>query len=208
MPPALGRFSTTTGWPKISWSGCATIRAARSVPPPAPKPTMILMVRVGQSCAVAGAGPTTDSASAASAMNARALVMAILPAAERGSHLLIRLDNRLPFRAGALEPVGGELVADLLEAIFQGLARLQHLHAFFGDLLVVPLGLALPNLPAAVLGDLRHLQDRLLGRLVERVERRLVDQGDVARDPGARVVEVGERLPHLGIVTGRARRHE
>src|SRR5438067_2092443 len=176
MPPALGRFSTTTGWPKISCSGCATIRAARSVPPPAPKPTTILIVRVGQSCAVAGARPSAGKIAAASAMNARAIVMAFLPAADRGSHLLIGIHHGLPFRAGALEPVGGELLADLLETVFQGLARLQHLHAFFGDLLVVPLGLALPNLPAAVLGDLRHLHDRILGGLVERVERRLVDQ--------------------------------
>src|SRR5258708_69616 len=174
MPPALGRFSTTTGWPKISWSGCATIRAARSVPPPAPKPTMILMVGVGRSGAETGAGPSADSASAASAMNARGMVMALLPAAERGSHLLIRVHHRLPFGAGALEPVGGELIADLLEAVFQCLARLQHLHTLLGDLLVIPLGLALPNLPAAILGDLRHLQNRLLVRLLGRAQRRLV----------------------------------
>src|SRR3954462_8553013 len=146
MPPALGRFSTTTGWPSISLSGCATIRAAKSVPPPALKPTMILMVRVGQSCAAAGAGPSADSA-----MNARAILMAFLPAAERGLHLLVRVDHRLSFGAGALQPVGGELLADLLEALFQCLARLQHLHALLGDLLVVPLGLALPDLPAAIL---------------------------------------------------------
>src|SRR5690349_6871675 len=202
MPPALGRFSTTTGWPSISWRGCATIRAAKSVPPPALKPTMILMVRVGQSCAAAGAGPSADSASAASAMNARAILMAFLPAAVRGLHLLVRVDHRLSFGAGALQPIGGELLADLLEPVFQGLARLEHLHALLGDLLVVPLGLGLPDLPAAILGDLRHLQHHFLGRLVERVERRLVDEGDVARNPGARVVEVGERLPHFGIVAG------
>src|SRR5204863_8593804 len=144
--------------------GCATIRAARSVPPPALKPTTILIVRVGQSCAESGAGLSADSASAASTMNARAMVMAFLPAAERGSHLLIRVDHRLPFGAGALEPVGGELLTDLLEAVFQDLARLEHLHALLGDLVVVPLGLALPNLPAAILGDLRHLQDGLLAR--------------------------------------------
>src|SRR5689334_25264459 len=104
MPPALGRFSTTTGWPSISWRGCATIRAARSVPPPALKPTMILMVRVGQSCAAAGAGPSAGNIAAASATQARAIVFALfmtfLPAAERGSHLLIGVDHRLPFGAG------------------------------------------------------------------------------------------------------------
>src|SRR5437879_4548753 len=103
---------------------------------------MILMVRVGQSCAATGAGPSADSASAASAIHARATVMVFLPGrGTRLSHLLIRVHDRLPFGAGALQPIGGQLLADLLEAVFQCLARLQHLHALFGDLLVVPLGL-------------------------------------------------------------------
>src|SRR4051794_2707454 len=69
------------------------------------------------------------------------------------SHLPIRLHHGLPFGAGALQPIGGELLADLLEARFQRRARLQHLHALLGDLLVIPLGLAVPDLPAAILGD-------------------------------------------------------
>ena len=51
MPPAPTRFSTTTGWPSAFDSGSATMRAAMSVPPPAPKPTMMRIGRVGQSCA-------------------------------------------------------------------------------------------------------------------------------------------------------------
>src|ERR1700710_2351265 len=125
MPPALGLFSTITGWPRISCNGCPTSRAARSVPPPAPKPTTILIVRVGQSCAWTSDGANADRARATSAMNARANVMAFLPYRcelrrdRRPSHLLIRVDHRLPIGAGLLQPVGGELLADLLEARFQ-----------------------------------------------------------------------------------------
>src|SRR4029078_12483116 len=79
MPPALGLFSTTTGWPRISWSGWAVMRAARSVPPPAPKPTTILIVRVGQSWAATGAGMSAGRAAKASAISPRAKIMAFLP---------------------------------------------------------------------------------------------------------------------------------
>src|SRR5262245_21789793 len=71
MPPALGLFSTTTGTPTIFWSAGATIRAARSVPPPAPKPTTILMLRGGQSCAAPGVEATARIAAAASATAAQ-----------------------------------------------------------------------------------------------------------------------------------------
>ena len=39
MPPAPGRLSTMTGWPKRSDSFCATARTVRSATPPAPKGT-------------------------------------------------------------------------------------------------------------------------------------------------------------------------
>src|SRR5262245_34681223 len=59
VPPAPTRFSTTTGWPRISESGCATMRAAMSVPPPAPKPTTIRIGCFGQSCAKRSEGCAT-----------------------------------------------------------------------------------------------------------------------------------------------------
>ena len=39
MPPAPGRLSMTTGWPRLTDSCCATARAVRSATPPAPKGT-------------------------------------------------------------------------------------------------------------------------------------------------------------------------
>ena len=38
VPPAPGRFSTTTGWPSVAASDGAISRATISVVPPAPKP--------------------------------------------------------------------------------------------------------------------------------------------------------------------------
>src|ERR1700689_5288291 len=47
MPLAPVRFSTKIDWPRISDIFCPMIRAAMSVPPPAPKPTSILIGRLG-----------------------------------------------------------------------------------------------------------------------------------------------------------------
>src|SRR5262245_19867961 len=68
VPPAPTRFSTTTAWPRISDSGWATMRAAMSVPPPAPNPTIRRIGRVGQSCACAR--PAKKMAAHASSMAA------------------------------------------------------------------------------------------------------------------------------------------
>ena len=43
MPLAPARFSTTTDWPRLSVNFAARRRAATSVPPPAAKPTRILI---------------------------------------------------------------------------------------------------------------------------------------------------------------------
>src|SRR5262245_63895206 len=68
VPPAPTRFSTTTGWPRISESGCATMRAAMSVPPPAPKPSTMRIGCFGQSCAKRSKGcATIEMTNAASA---------------------------------------------------------------------------------------------------------------------------------------------
>src|SRR5215831_6099852 len=67
VPPAPGRFSTTTDCPRISESGRATMRAAMSVPPPGPKPTVMRIGRVGQSCAGAGAPASATTSTTASA---------------------------------------------------------------------------------------------------------------------------------------------
>ena len=60
LPP--GRFSTKTLWPKLSCIFCATSRATMSVPPPAAKPTMILIARAGYVVAAfwADAGDTAS----------------------------------------------------------------------------------------------------------------------------------------------------
>src|SRR4051812_40028196 len=49
---------------------------------------------------------------------------------KQNSHLLICLDDRLPVRAGLLQPILRELLADLLEAGCERVARRQHLHPF------------------------------------------------------------------------------
>ncbi len=48
VPPAPGRFSTTTGWPRICDSRWATTREELSVMPPAAKGTTQVMPRLGQ----------------------------------------------------------------------------------------------------------------------------------------------------------------
>src|SRR5215510_3368155 len=63
MPLAPARFSTTTDWPRFSVSFADRMRAATSVPPPAAKPTRILIglsgYRAGCALACAIARPAT-----------------------------------------------------------------------------------------------------------------------------------------------------
>src|SRR5687767_5372624 len=53
VEPAPGLFSTTTGWPQLSLSFCATDRASTSVVPPGGKGTTMVMVLDGYACAKA-----------------------------------------------------------------------------------------------------------------------------------------------------------
>src|SRR6266481_2790204 len=47
IAPPPGLFSTITGWPRLSESFCPKTRAMMSLPPPAAKPTMMWIGRVG-----------------------------------------------------------------------------------------------------------------------------------------------------------------
>src|SRR5215470_11124258 len=67
LPPAPPRFSTTTGVPSASPSGVAISRAAMSVPPPAGKQAISVMVRSGHAArapdaAVSAANAATHAA--------------------------------------------------------------------------------------------------------------------------------------------------
>ena len=77
-----------------------------------------------------------------------------------------------------------------------------------GKLLGVPVVPLLRPRPAARFGARRGLEQDLLGRLVESIERRLVHQRDVLRQPGLGVIEIGHGLPCLAVVTGGDRSHE
>src|SRR2546422_8260150 len=55
VPPAPGRFSTTTVWPSCAVSLSETVRAMMSVPLPGVNGTMNLTVFAGQACAHAAA---------------------------------------------------------------------------------------------------------------------------------------------------------
>src|SRR5262249_48452571 len=107
------------------------------------------------------------------------------------AELLVGVDHGLAVGASLGEPFCGEALADLLQAGLQGLARRQHFQAVGGELLAVPLVLFLRPPPAARFGGGGNLEQRVLRRLVEPIEGRLVDQGDVLREPGLRVVEIG-----------------
>src|SRR6185503_8793846 len=54
LPP--GRLSTSTGWPHVSFSFCATVRPMMSVLPPAAKGTMSRTAFEGYACAYAASG--------------------------------------------------------------------------------------------------------------------------------------------------------
>src|SRR4029079_9184848 len=75
-----------------------------------------------------------------------------------------------------LEPVGRQLVADLLEAGLQLGARRHDLHAVRLELRQVPTALVFPHFPATRFRGRGRLEQSFLCWLVERVERRLVDE--------------------------------
>src|SRR5229473_68349 len=60
LPPAPGRFSTSTGRPSDDESGCAIARAIVSVVPPGEAPTRSLMGRDGYSSALAMSGDASN----------------------------------------------------------------------------------------------------------------------------------------------------
>ena len=94
-------------------------------------------------------------------------------------------------------PLGEHEVADLAQVGRQLLGGLRDGHALLLELVDVPAVLLLGQLPAARLGVGGRLQHRGLRRLVERVERLLVDDDRVLRQPGLRVVPVLDVLVGL-----------
>ena len=80
-------------------------------------------------------------------------------------------------------------------------------HAVLAQLLVVPLGLLVGHLPASRLGRGRRPEQRILRRLVERVEGLLIDDHRVLRQPGLGVVEILDVLESLGVEAGGAGGH-
>src|SRR5471032_1293473 len=132
-PPAPTRFSTTTGCPRISDNGSATIRAAMSVPPPAPKPTRMRMVRVGHSCALACNMPTSIAARITTPVTSARTLHGIefLPTRRRFSYSLNREGK---CRQCLLRALSNRLIifADVLVRAQHGVDRLEHLaHARF-----------------------------------------------------------------------------
>src|SRR5262249_42737364 len=64
MPPALGRFSTSTCCPRVELISCVTTRAVMSATPPAAKGTRSRTGRVGYCAAATGANIASASAHA------------------------------------------------------------------------------------------------------------------------------------------------
>src|SRR5436189_5152704 len=89
LPPAPGRFSTTTGVAKSACMRCCKMRASRSAEPPAANGTTMVIGRCGQSCACAGANAANASRPA------------MPPAKARRS----KPSNRLEMRIAALEEI-------------------------------------------------------------------------------------------------------
>src|SRR5258706_7083437 len=65
----------------------------------------------------------------------------------RISHLPIGVDDRLPVRAGLLDPFGGHRLADLLQFARERRRGRSDRHAVLGELFEVPLRLLLGQLP-------------------------------------------------------------
>jgi len=74
VPPAPGRFSITTVWPRISLSLGARTRVVMSVPPPVPKGTTIRIGRVGQAWPLPWARAGSDVAASGSNRVARRVI--------------------------------------------------------------------------------------------------------------------------------------
>src|SRR5262245_35756892 len=81
IPAAPGRFSTTTGWPRISLMIGATARAVTSTLPPAANGTMIRIGSLGKLCDHPAAGYCTSKAA-----NAAAMICLIFPPSLRHPH--------------------------------------------------------------------------------------------------------------------------
>src|SRR6478752_400567 len=77
VPAAPGRFSTTTGWPKLSESFWAMRRPTMSVEPPGEKPSIRRTVLVGYACA--RALPASTSAAQIEINPQNVLVRRFLP---------------------------------------------------------------------------------------------------------------------------------
>src|SRR5688572_21477967 len=76
VPVAPALFSTTTGWPKVSESFCATVRASVSVAAPGGKGTMIFIGLVGNDWAIAEADNTAAAMERLAVLTAEAKVTA------------------------------------------------------------------------------------------------------------------------------------
>src|SRR6185437_5775088 len=107
------------------------------------------------------------------------------------AQLPVDIDDGLAVTAGPGQPLSGETLADLMQAGLQGAARRQDFHPAGGKLLAVPFGLVLRSPPAAHFRGGGNFEQRVLRGLVEPLERRLVDEGDVLREPRLGIVEVG-----------------
>src|SRR6185295_5082146 len=78
-PIAPGRFSTTTGWPRLALILSATTRAMMSAVPPGAKPTRILTGLSILSCATAGAAAiASESVNVAARAAARNVMVYLL----------------------------------------------------------------------------------------------------------------------------------
>ena len=126
-----------------------------------------------------------------------------LPEHQKIVLFLVSGDHGLTFGAGLFRPIGRQLLADFLETGLQRRRWRKHLHLVGLKLFEIPLRLLFRELPAAFFGDRRRLQDRILGRLVERVKSRLVHEGYVLRNPGLRIIEVRYGFLGLAVVAGR-----
>src|SRR3954466_7909182 len=92
MAPPPGLFSTMTGWPRLSDNFCPYTRAMISLPPPALKPTMMWIGRVGYfagcSCASADVvASAIDPAQRPADKSLRTTVMDRLPSKRRNVNM-------------------------------------------------------------------------------------------------------------------------
>src|SRR5262249_37137709 len=88
-PPAPGLFSTITGWPMFSDSFCPTSRAKRSLPPPAAKPTIKWIGRLGKFAALSPCAPAAPATIAASAAKPAVSIVRLTSSMGRPPPLLL-----------------------------------------------------------------------------------------------------------------------